>query len=192
MKQGTHAYHNITTVEAIVSFPLPTSFKQLQAFLGLVNFYHRFVPAAAKILKPLMDVLRGGQKGAKPVPWTAEMRQSFKAAKTAVATASSLAHPIQGAFLSLAVDASASHVGAVLQQQFPRGSAWWPLGFFLRKLEPAQVRYSAFDRELLACYCCLDLLHYYSCSSLDFFHSSGQAGFPPFLLSATDHSGAWV
>ena len=55
-----------------------------------------------------------------------------------------------GRGLSLAVDASATHVGAVFQH-FRKGS-WPPLSFFSRKLSAAEVRYSAFDRELLAVY----------------------------------------
>ena len=50
--------------------------------------------------------------------------------------------------LSLRTDASQVAVGAVLQQTsngIPR-----PLAFFSRKLQPAQMRYSTFGRELLA------------------------------------------
>jgi hypothetical protein len=54
--------------------------------------------------------------------------------------------------LSIAVDVSASHVGACLQQRRPGGAAWEPLGFFSRKLELAQVKYFALDHELLVCY----------------------------------------
>jgi cleavage and polyadenylation specificity factor subunit 1 len=61
-----------------------------------------------------------------------------------------LAHPDVSAQLSLAVDASDSHIGAVLQQSSPFGPQ--PLAFFSRKLNAAQSRYSTFDRELLACY----------------------------------------
>ena len=43
-------------VEAIQNFPQPQDRKQLQSFLGLVNFYRRFIPAAAQILLPLTDV----------------------------------------------------------------------------------------------------------------------------------------
>jgi hypothetical protein len=46
-------------VEVIQSFPQPQDKKQLQSFLGLVNFYRRFIPAAAQILLPLTDALRG-------------------------------------------------------------------------------------------------------------------------------------
>jgi cleavage and polyadenylation specificity factor subunit 1 len=41
-------------------------------------------------------------------------------------------------------------VGAVLQQRVQ--DAWQPLAFFSRKLTPAQQKYSAYDRELLAIY----------------------------------------
>ena len=50
----------------------------------------------------------------------------------------------------MAVDASDSHVGAVLQQQL-HGS-WAPLAFFSKKLSSAKSKYSAFDRELLTAY----------------------------------------
>jgi transposase InsO family protein len=53
--------------------------------------------------------------------------------------------------ISLLVDASADHIGAALQQRPHLAAPWRPLGFFSRKLDAAQVKYSAFDRELLAC-----------------------------------------
>ncbi len=49
------------------------------------------------------------------------------------------------------VDASADHVGAALQQRRSVAADWQPLAFFSKKLEPVQMRYSAFDRELFAC-----------------------------------------
>jgi hypothetical protein len=49
------------------------------------------------------------------------------------------------------MDASAEHIGAALQQRPHPAAPWWPLGFFSKKLDGAQVKYSAFDRELLAC-----------------------------------------
>jgi hypothetical protein len=80
------------------------------------------------------------------------MEKSFHDIKAALAEVTMLAHPLPHAHLSIAVDASASHVGACVQQRRPGGAAWEPLGFFSRKLEPAQVKYSAFDREFMACY----------------------------------------
>ena len=57
--------------------------------------------------------------------------------------------PSQAA-ISLAVDASDSHVGAVLQQRL-HGS-WSPLAFFSKKLSSNESKYSGFNRELLAAY----------------------------------------
>ncbi len=44
----------------IENCPPPQDIKQLQCFLGMVNFYHRFLPNCAQVLKPLTDLLRGG------------------------------------------------------------------------------------------------------------------------------------
>jgi RNase H-like domain found in reverse transcriptase len=79
------------------------------------------------------------------------MQAAFAASKEALCAATELAHPLPGAEILLAVDASGSHVGAMLQQHVAHGSMQ-PLGFFSAKLGTAQQKYSAFDRELLACY----------------------------------------
>ena len=139
-------------VKGVADFPAPTTVKELQQFLGLVNFYRRFLPGVAETLRPLTDALRGGKRGADKLCWSAGDQHAFEAAKAALAAAALLAHPRQGAILSLAVDASATHVGASLQQRDPSAAAWEPLGFYSKKLDAAQLKYSAFDRELLACY----------------------------------------
>lgn len=66
-----------------------------------------------------------------------------------------LAHPIEGANsqttdVSLITDASNIAVGAVLHQL--NNKAWGPLGFYSKKLSSAEIKYTAFDRELLAVY----------------------------------------
>jgi RNase H-like domain found in reverse transcriptase/Reverse transcriptase (RNA-dependent DNA polymerase) len=137
---------------AILCHPLPATVKQLQALLGLVNFYRRFIPAAAKLLRPLTDYLKGGKAGNEQVVWSPERLAAVEAAKQAVAQATHLVHPLPGAEISLFVDASADHVGAALQQRAAASDPWRPLGFFSKKLEPEQTCYSAFDRELWACF----------------------------------------
>jgi hypothetical protein len=103
-----------------------------------------FIPAAAAILKLLTDSLGGGGTGADRLTWSPEMQAAFEGSKEALAKTTLLSHPLPQAKLSLAVDASATHVGALLKQQRPGSTAWELLGFFSRKLEPAQVKYSAF------------------------------------------------
>jgi hypothetical protein len=134
---------------AIRAFPRPTTVKELQGFLGTVNFYRRFIPGAAKILAPLTDALKGGGKGSTAIGWSPVMEAAFLVAKASLVSAATLAHPSPSAELGLMVDASSTHVGASLQQR-RGGGAWEPLGFFSRKLNTAQSKYIAFDRELWA------------------------------------------
>jgi cleavage and polyadenylation specificity factor subunit 1 len=141
-------------IEAVKNFPRPRTVQQLQAFLGLINFYRRFIPAAAAILRPLTDALCGSPKGTAAVQWSAAMTAAFAAAKAALGRAALLDHPAEGAEISLVTDASSAAIGAVLQQR-RRGGHWQPLGFFSRKLSAAESHYSAFDRELLAVYCAI-------------------------------------
>jgi cleavage and polyadenylation specificity factor subunit 1 len=139
-------------IAAVQDFPPPTTVREVQGFLGMINFYRRFLPGIARTLAPLTDALKGGRKGAAAVEWSAAMQTAFQAAKEALCQASTLVHPDGTADLSLMVDASETHVGAVLQQRERGSPAWRPLGFFSQKLAAAQTRYSAFDRELLAIY----------------------------------------
>ena len=78
------------------------------------------------------------------------MERAFGESKAAMLNAAELAHPSAAADLALTTDASDSHVGAVLTQ-WVSGSPDRPLAFFFAKLNSAQAKYSAFDRELLAC-----------------------------------------
>ena len=132
-------------VTAIKRFPTPFTVKALQEFVGLVNYYHRFVPGVASIMAPLYSVLAGKPKD---LVWDAPQAEAFLKAKEALAGASLLAFPIPGKPLLLTTDASNIAIGAVLEQ-FVQGQPR-PLGFFSRRLQKAEKNYSTFDRELLA------------------------------------------
>jgi hypothetical protein len=69
-------------LEAIQAFPRPQDMKGLQGFLGLINFYRRFIPAAARILLPLTSALAGGKKAR--LEWSPQMEAAFEAAKAAL------------------------------------------------------------------------------------------------------------
>ena len=68
------------------------------------------------------------------------MTCAFQQAKAALSNATWLQHPDPTARIALHVDASATHVGAVLQQQTPGNQNWPPLGFFSKKLSSSQVK----------------------------------------------------
>ncbi len=143
-------------VKAIRDFPPPTNQRQLRAFLGLVNFYHRFLPKCAEVLRPLNRQLTS--KG-KELNWPPEAEDAFQHIKDNIAVVTLLFHPQIGAPLSLMTDASDIAVGAVLQQFVD--NSWQPITFFSRTLKPAEKRYSTFDRELLAIYLSIRQFQHY-------------------------------
>ncbi len=80
--------------------------------------------------------------------WTATAQEAFPNAKRLLAAAVPLQHSAQNAELSLATDASDTHIRKAMQQK--SGDHWQPLGFFSHKLTDMESRYSTFDRKLLA------------------------------------------
>merc|ERR1712055_232994 len=136
-------------VRVIRVFPTPTDVEAVQRFLGMLNYYHRFVPHVAGICAPLSAILKGKRKKKNAtIEWTDEHQTAFTAAKNGLADATMLVHPIANAPLALTVDASKFAVGAKLEQHV--GGMWQPLGFFSRKLRtPTEINFPAFARELL-------------------------------------------
>ena len=137
-------------VEVVCQFPMPNSVRQLREFLGLINFYHRFVTRCAHTLQPLNALLSGSRGPAQQLVWAEEAVAAFTQAKEALASASLLNHPKPSAPTCIVTDASDTAVGAVLQQCI--GGVWCPISYFSKKLKPPETRYSTFDRELLAVY----------------------------------------
>lgn len=137
-------------VQAVQDFPSPTNIRQLRGFLGMLNFYRRFLPLAAQIQAPLHALLTGSVKGSQPIQLTGDALAAFQACKESLSNAALLAHPDCTAKLAVVTDASDSSMGAVLQQF--KNDCWEPLAFFSRKLSPSQAKYSPYDRELLAIY----------------------------------------
>lgn len=103
-------------VTAIANFPKPKTIKDLRRFLGMLNFYRRFVKNAAQTQAPLHHLLKGtDSKGRKPVEWTPEAEVAFAQCKEQLANATLLAHPAVNAPLRLTSDASDTAIGAVLE-----------------------------------------------------------------------------
>ena len=146
-------------VRAVRDFPQPTSQRKLRQFVGLVNFYRRFIPHCATIMQPLNKLLTHPQERSTSLVWTEEALTAFTAVKTALAEATLLTHPKPGALTSIMTDASDVAVGAVLQQHVQ--GHWHPLAYFSRSLKPAETRYSTFDQELLAVYLSLKHFRYF-------------------------------
>ncbi len=100
-------------VKAVTDFPIPRTKRQFRRFLGMVNFYRRFIPYCVEIAASLTP-LTGGHKG--PIEMSSDQLTAFERLKSCLAKATTLASPSPDAQLSLMVDASKTAIGGVLNQ----------------------------------------------------------------------------
>ncbi|KAL0190875.1 hypothetical protein M9458_013573, partial [Cirrhinus mrigala] len=133
-------------LEAVRSWPLPTSLKQLQRFLGFANFYRRFIQGFSATAAPLTALTKPSHGTFRHTP---EAIQAFKTLCHLFTTAPVLTHPNPDKPFVVEVDASDVGVGAVLSQRGPDGKLH-PCSFFSRKFNSTQQRHGVGDRELLA------------------------------------------
>lgn len=144
-------------VKAIIEYPKPNTVAELRRFIGMVNFYRPHMPNAISYQAELNKYIRGAKKNDKSkINWTDEASDAFIKCKESLQSAALLSYPMPETPLALMTDASNTCTGAVLQQFV--GGHWKPLGYFSRKLTDAQVKYSTYDRELLAIY--LAVIHF--------------------------------
>lgn len=151
----TVSKHGITPLPektaAIKDFPLPKIACELKRFLATINFYRRFLSNAVENQMVLQQLIPGNKKNDRTeIHWTDETKMAFQKCKDELVNATMLVHPVKDAPISINVDASDKSVGAVLHQLI--GKEFQPLGFFSKKLETAQTKYSTYDRELLGIY----------------------------------------
>ena len=127
--------------QAIVNAPAPQSVSQLKSFLGLVNYYAKFLPNLSSALAPLYSLLQ------KHVEWSwgKDQEEAFQRAKQLLTSSNVLAHYDPTREL-LACDASPYGIGAVLSQVMANGSDK-PVAFASRSLTPSEKRYSQVDKE---------------------------------------------
>ena len=132
---------------AISAFPPPSDNRALQRFLGMLNFYSKFLWGAARVLAPLTDTLKGPGKS---LTWSPVLDSAFTRAKALLTSVPELVHLYPDAPISLSVDDYDTHLGAVLQQLL--NGSWVRLAFYSKKLSNSEKKHFAFHRELLAAY----------------------------------------
>ena len=109
---GCQGLHTLPAkVEAIAQAPEPQNVPQLWSFLGLLNYYGKFVPILATIVHPLNMLLRQDVKW----HWVAKCAKAFTEAKQVLTSSDVLVHYDASLPITLAGDASAYGVGAVIR-----------------------------------------------------------------------------
>ena len=155
-------------VEAVTAWPTPVSVYEVRSFLGLANYFRKYIRAYSAIAAPLTALLKGLDSSDKTgkllrwnrLPpakveavkaqfaphWTDECQVAFDALKAALVSAPVLKLPDLGEPFELVCDACECPpaVGSVLLQQGR------PVSFFSRKLRGPELGYAATDIEMLS------------------------------------------
>jgi hypothetical protein len=134
-------------IQAILAWPVPTSIKHIQQFLGLANYYRKFIPNFSKCTSPLTRLLRKDIS----FDWTPEVQLAFDSLKRAFTSAPVLRYFDPSLPITIETDASDFAMGAVLQQPSALDDKkLHPVAFWSRKFSPAEFNYEIYDKELLA------------------------------------------
>ena len=141
---GVHMQRN--KVDAITEWPYPSNVTELQQFLGLCNYYRRFIKSYAKIAAPLTELLRSSTGS---FEFGETQRAAFAKLKSVLASAPVLCLFDPSLSSRVLADTSGLATGAVLEQQHPSG--WHPVEFYSKRLSSTEANYSATERELLGC-----------------------------------------
>jgi hypothetical protein len=132
-------------VQALLDFPSPTSVKELRSFLGLANYYRKFLPDFSGKALALTNLTKKGRN----FDWDQEAMTAFEDLKSAIAKDVVLRHPCYEKPFEVYTDASDFALGAVLTQVDSSGDLR-PVEFYSRKLLDSERNYSVYDKELLA------------------------------------------
>ena len=132
-------------LKAVQEAPRPTNVTEMKSFVGLLNYYGRFLPQLSSVLEPLYKLQRKKVRW----HWGPEQESAFKKAKSLLQSAKVLVHYDTTQPLVLTCDASPYGVGAVLAHRLPNGDER-PIGYVSRTLTSAEKGYSQLEKEGLA------------------------------------------
>ncbi|XP_046742528.1 uncharacterized protein K02A2.6-like [Diprion similis] len=142
-------------VAAIVNVGRPADVQEVKAFVGMVNYYAKFVPKISEILAPLYELLK-----TQVFDWSEKCEKAFRQIKKEMSSERFLIHFNPSLEIKLVCDASKVGIGAVLLHILPDGSEK-PISYASRVLRSAEKNYSVIHREALAIYWAVNKFYQY-------------------------------
>ncbi|KAK3711153.1 hypothetical protein QZH41_006518 [Actinostola sp. cb2023] len=132
-------------VEALLNLPAPMDVAELKAFLGMANYYGKYIAHLSTMLDPLNHLLKKGT----PWKWTKDCENAFRTCKQSISEDSCLVPFDPKKPIKLDCDASSKGIGAVLSHIMEDGRER-PIAFASRSLTKAERGYSQLDKEALS------------------------------------------
>jgi hypothetical protein len=143
-------------IGAVQQWPLPKIVSDVRSFLGLANFYRRFVKGYSRIALPLTELTKESTVAWR---WGAEQQRAFEELKAALCAPPVLLVPDQSKPFVLNCDACKYAIGATLQQD--HGNGLQPVAYFSAKMSDAERNYDVREQEFMALMrACLHWRHY--------------------------------
>ena len=142
-------------IGAVQQWPQPKNVSEVRSFLGLANFYRRFVRDYSRIAMPLTELTKDTAQW----QWGTEQQRAFDALKAALCIPPVLLVPDQNKPFVLNCDACKYAIGATLQQD--HGNGLQPVAYFSAKMSDAERNYDVREQEFMALVkACLHWRHY--------------------------------
>jgi hypothetical protein len=132
-------------IEAIETINIPRNVKEIQSFLGTINFLRRFIPNFAEIVKLITGMLKKDSR----VNWMTEAKASFAHIKKVISEAPVLASPDYLKDFLIFSFASEHTIAAVLLQKDDEGFER-PIAFFSKSLRDAELKYDIIEKQAYA------------------------------------------
>ncbi|QRW22411.1 Retrotransposable element Tf2 protein [Rhizoctonia solani] len=132
-------------IEAVTSWPTPKTVKQVQAFLGFVNYLRRFIPNFSLVARSLHNLTKKESLWS----WGNSEEAAFQELKALVTKSPVLIHSNPELPYYLETDASGVAMGAILSQQ-GEDNHLHPVAYMSKSFSGAEANYNTHDKELLA------------------------------------------
>ncbi|XP_026399787.1 uncharacterized protein LOC113295675 [Papaver somniferum] len=134
-----------TKTQAILTMPHPQTMKELQSFMGKVNYIRRFIPGLAQLIVAFTPLLKNGTS----FIWSTKKQEAFQKIQQILSSPAVMKSPMQGRALCLYISSSDTAVGALLAQEDDEGIEH-PIYYFSRTLRDVELRYPKAEKACLA------------------------------------------
>jgi hypothetical protein len=133
-------------VAEVMEWPVLKTKKEVQSFLGFVNFYHHFIESFSHHARPLFELTKKDQKW----KWEKAEQRAFDEIKTHVTSSPILCFTDDSKAFCIEADSSNFATSAVLSQQSTDNLKWHPIAFYSKSLNTVKQNYEIHNKEMLA------------------------------------------